>query len=122
MLNQPEAKVNAPAKIVTLLDGRVYDLASWESAPKIGVAHSENPMPGRASSAATAKELGKSDAGVNCLSCHDPHSSPAQHLLRKAAAGRSAVEKLGYHSNFMGVNGVPQNVPVHQGSILGGRS
>jgi len=114
MLNQPEARVNAQTKMVSLLDGRAYDLASWESAPKIGVAHSENYMPSRASDPVTAKEPGKNDAVVNCLSCHDPHVTKAEHSLRKAAEGRGAAENLspGYHGDFVRVNGGPQNLPV----------
>jgi predicted CXXCH cytochrome family protein len=123
ILNQPEARVNAQTKMVSLLDGRVYDLASWESAPKIGVAHSENYMPGRASDPVTAKKPGKNDAVVNCLSCHDPHVTKAEHSQRKAAEGRGAAENLspGYHGDCARVNGGPQNVPVLQAPFLEGR-
>ena len=123
MLNQPDTRVNAETKMVSLLDGRVYDLASWESAPKIGGGHSENNMPRMASDPVIVKEPGKLDAELNCLSCHDPHASQAEHLLRKAAEGRGAAENLslGNHCNFMRVNGGPQNVPVLQGPFLGAR-
>jgi predicted CXXCH cytochrome family protein len=116
MLNQPDARVNPETKVVHLLDGRVYDLASWESAPKISEGHSENNMPRRASDP-VAKELGKVDAEFSCLSCHDPHASEAEHLLRKAA------ENLfpGYHNDFMHVNRESQNVPVLQCPYLGGQ-
>jgi predicted CXXCH cytochrome family protein len=116
MLNQPDAWVNPETKVVHLLDGRVYDLASWESAPKISEGHSENNMPRRASDP-VVKELGKVDAELSCLSCHDPHASKAEHLLRKAAGNLSS----GYRNDFMHVNGEPQNVPVPQGPYLGGQ-
>ncbi len=123
MLNQPEAGVNAATQKVSLLDGRDYDLASWESAPKIAAGHSENNMPHAASDSVAVKGSGKPDAELNCLSCHGPHASKAEHLLRKAAKGRGAVENLslGYHCNFKLVNGGTQNVSVLQYPFPGGR-
>jgi predicted CXXCH cytochrome family protein len=122
-LNQPDARVNAETKMVSLLDGRAYDLASWESTPKIDGGHSEANMPRMASYPVIVKEPGKPDAEVNCLSCHDPHASKAEHLLRKVVEGRGAAENLspGYHSDFMCVNAGPQNVPVLPCPFLGGR-
>jgi predicted CXXCH cytochrome family protein len=88
MLNQPEARVNAQAKTVSLLDGITYDLSKWEDAPKIAASHFENKLSGRSSAPAAAKESGKTNPGANCLACHDPHSSRAEHLLRKVAEAR----------------------------------
>jgi predicted CXXCH cytochrome family protein len=84
MLNQPDARVNVPAKMVSLLDGRVYDLASWQNAPKIGGGHAESHLPRKTSAPVTAKDPGKPGAEPTCLTCHDPHSSQVQHLLRAA--------------------------------------
>ena len=123
MLNQPDARVNAETKTVSLLDGRIYDLATWERAPKIAAAHFENKLARRASAPVAVKESERLNTESNCLTCHDPHSSRAEHLLRKAAEARGGAEDLSltYSYNFMGINGVLQNVPLHQGPGWGGQ-
>ena len=123
MLNQPDVRLEAETKTVSLLDGRVYDLAAWERAPKIATTHFENKLPGRTGAQVAVQESGKIDAESNCLACHDPHSSQAEHLLRKAAKARGEAEDLSltYSYNFMGINGVLQNATLHQGPSLGGR-
>jgi len=122
MLNQPDARVNAQTKIVSLLDGRIYDLASWESAPKISAGHPENRMPDKASDRVMVKKSENLDAEPNCLSCHDPHASKAKYLLHQAAEGRGVAKNLSlqYHADFMRANGGPKNVPVLQGPFPGG--
>ncbi len=123
MLNQPEAKVNPGAKIVTLLDGRVYDLALWKTAPKIGEGHTKNNAPRKASDQVTVNATGKVGAEINCLSCHDPHASKAEHLLHKAAEARGGADNLSprYRRNSTVLNGIYQDAPVLQGSFCGGR-
>jgi len=123
MLNQPDARVNAETKIVSLLDGRTYDLASWESAPKISAGHFQNKMPRSTTAPVAVRESGKLNAESTCLACHDPHASQSKHLLRKAADARSGAENLSleYSHNFMGINGVSQDTPLHQDPGLGGR-
>ena len=69
------------------------------------------------------KKPGRLDAEHNCLSCHDPHASEAEHLLRPAAKARGTAENLpfGYSGNFMVINGISQNVPELQGLFPGGQ-
>ena len=123
MLNQPDARVNAGTKVVTILDGRAYDLESWQSAPKIGEGHSDSNMARMASDPTSGKKPGKSAAEVNCLSCHDPHASKAEHLLRTAAESRRAAENPtpGYHNDYTRVAGAARWVAVVPGPFLGGR-
>lgn len=123
MLNQPDVRVNAETKTVSLLDGRAYDLATWDSAPKITAAHFENKLPRRASATIANKESGKPNAGSDCLTCHDPHSSQAKYLLRKAAEAGGGAGNLSpeYSFNLMGINGISQNIAVHQDPNWGGQ-
>jgi predicted CXXCH cytochrome family protein len=124
MLNEPYARVDTEARIVRLLDGQIYDLASWESAPKISEGHSANFKPPRMNDSAIGKGPGKLDGEFSCLSCHDPHASKAEHLMRGAAESRGASENLspGYRNDFMPVYGEPQKVPVFQYPYLGGQA
>ncbi len=92
--SRPDVKVNAEGKTVSLLGGRTVDLASYEKAPKIGAGHHEKSMPRVASQPAPGKEPRKPDAELSCISCHDPHASKAEHLLRKATESRDAAENL----------------------------
>ena len=123
MLNQPDTRVNAESKTVTLLDGMTYDLASWESAPKISAGHFENSLPHSATAPATVRESGKLNPEPNCLACHDPHLSQTKHLLRKAADARDGTENLSREasSNFMGIDAVSQIVAAHQDPGWGGQ-
>jgi predicted CXXCH cytochrome family protein len=121
MLNQPEARVNPQSKIVTLLDGRVYDLASWQSAPKIGDGHPKS-TPRVPNDAVSVNAPGKHEAETDCLSCHDPHASKAEHLLRNAAEARGAAGNFPVRSrhNLVDVKGISQGAPMSQGPISGG--
>jgi len=123
MLDQPDARVNAQTKTVSILDGRVYDLSSWQRAPKIGGGHSESNMPSMASDPAIGKEPGKVGAELNCLACHDPHAGKAEHLLRNGPEDRGVAKNLslGRYGELRRVNGGPQKVPVLQAPFLGGR-
>jgi hypothetical protein len=58
-----------------------------------------------------------------CLLHHDSDMSKFEHLLRKAAEVKDAVESisLGCDCNFMGLNGVTPNAPVRQDPVIGGQ-
>ncbi len=83
MLNQPGAKANVDDKTVSLPGGQTYDLASWERAPKIGEDHGANNISHLPSGTATSKKPEKPGSDLDCLSCHDPHASQTNHLLRR---------------------------------------
>lgn len=107
-LNQPDVKVDTKAEMVSLLDGRSYDLASFEQAPKIDGSH----------------HAGNAKAEADCLSCHEPHASELQHLLRKSGQkstdiGSPARER---HSGGSGTNGKPARLLGSQGHASGGRA
>jgi hypothetical protein len=123
ILNEPEARVGAATKTVTILDGMIYDLAAWESAPKISAGYGESRLLHRASDANSGKKTVGNDAEANCLSCHGLHGTQKPCLLQSSATGRTAGENhfLGDCRNFMGVNGVPKNVRAHQGPYFGGQ-
>lgn len=123
MLNQPDTRVNAENKTVSLLDGRTYDLPSWESAPKIGAGHFESKPPRSASTSVAVKEPVKPKAESDCLTCHDPHSSQAKHLLRKAAEAGGRAENLSpeYSLDFMGIIGSSKSSRIHQSQSWGGQ-
>lgn len=123
MLNQPDVRLEPETKTVSLLDGRIYDLAEWRRAPKIAATHFDNKLPRRTGAQVAVQESGKINAESNCLACHDPHSSQTEHLLRKASKARGGAEDLPltYSYNFTGINGVLQNAALHQGPSLGGR-
>jgi len=91
---QPDVKVNADAKTVSLLGGRTFDLASYEKATKITAEHSDRSAAPTVSHPVTGKDPRKPGAELNCISCHDPHASKAEHLLHKATVGRDAAENL----------------------------
>jgi predicted CXXCH cytochrome family protein len=90
--SRPDVKVNADAKTVSLLGDRTFDLASYEKAPKIGAEHSEKSMPRGVSPSVIGKDPRKPGTELNCISCHDPHASKAEHLLHKAPESRDAAE------------------------------
>jgi predicted CXXCH cytochrome family protein len=90
MLNQPAVTLAPQRGTVSLPDGVTYDLAAWQSAPKIGTHHSEKKTASRDSEQVSGKKPVKDDAELNCLACHDPHASKAEHLLRHGAENRGA--------------------------------
>ena len=100
MLNQPDVRVNAETKTVSLLDGRTYDLATWESAPKIGAAHFENKLPRRASAPVAVKEPGKPKRRVRLphLPRSPLQSSEASAAQSGGSRGRSGKSLSGIQS------------------------
>jgi len=92
---QPDVKINADAKTVSLLGGRTFDLESYQKAPKIGAEHSQsNRNSPLVSHPVTGKDPRKPDAELSCISCHDPHGSQAAKLLRSATESRNQAENL----------------------------
>jgi predicted CXXCH cytochrome family protein len=124
MLNQPDAKVNFLTKIVTLLDWRVYDLALWQSAPKINDRHGKNQISPGSCDVNKDKGSEKHDAEPNCLTCHDPHASKSQHLLHGTADtnGLTHSRWLECATSIMHARNELQDVSKFQGTSLGGRS
>lgn len=80
--NQSNVRVNAEARTVSLLDGRTIALEAYEKAPKISDDHSQSGAAYMLSHPLRGKTRPDSDAALNCLTCHDAHSSQAGHLLR----------------------------------------
>jgi hypothetical protein len=85
MRNQPEANVNSDGKAVSLPGGQFYDLPSWERAPKIAETHQAEHESHLAGGAPLAQKSREAETNQNCLTCHNPHASQADHLLRPAA-------------------------------------
>lgn len=124
MPNQPGAALSADGKRFSLLDGITYDRAEWERAPKINSQHGGKATVGGPSNQVGAKDSGKVNAEADCLACHQPHASKAEHLLRShegtggATVWPSDAGRLGFRSTHSGLWGVPE----HQGSILRGHA
>ncbi len=89
-IGRPDVRVNGQAQTVSLLDGRAYDLMSFEQAPKVGGSHAQLSLQTPAGRAALAKGSKKPDAAPSCISCHDPHASDEKYLLHKRAASGGA--------------------------------
>lgn len=121
--SRPDVKVNADAKTVFLLGGRILDLASYEKAPKVGVGHSKESTPPVSSHPVVGRDPRKHDVELNCLSCHDPHASGAEHLLRKPMEDGGSAEnhRLGSHRDFLCVGGGPRSVPNLRTHFIGGQ-
>lgn len=102
MSNQPQARVDLEHKRVYLLDGLTYGLSAWESAPKIGSKHPANNPSDGATDQISGTGAAKRSAGTNCITCHDPHGSKAEHLLRSRAAGREGHSVLGRYCGAFG--------------------
>ena len=121
MLNQPDVKVSAQTSTVALLDERAYELAAFESAPKLGGDHAASSRSRMASDTVIVKKSGKLDAELNCLSCHDPHASQAEHLLHRATPTGGAVNPvcLRYFSKFLPINAAPRSVRHAEDPSLG---
>ncbi len=122
-LNQPGATMNGATKMVSLLGGKVYDLASEGGRPKIGQRQAKNHISHRAEDPVNDKESVKREAELNRFPCHKPHAPKAEHLLRVTAGSRGVAKNLslGSYRDFMGGNRGSQNVLVLQGPIPGGR-
>jgi predicted CXXCH cytochrome family protein len=146
--NPSIAKVNKESKLVTMLGNQLVSLEGYAQAPKLGLdpgGTSGHPVRGHP---LTGKDPRRKDGILSCLSCHSPHSSALPKLMPAGlksnadlcaqchkivayahnwiwvAEGRGAAEdlSLGYHCDFMPVNGGQRNDPVLQGPLLGGRS
>lgn len=88
----PDVKIDRANKMVSLLGGRTIDVASYERAPKVGVEHSEKSKSHPLTKSAGAK--------LDCLSCHNPHSSEVKNLLNGSNAGWDASESTRVGGNF----------------------
>jgi predicted CXXCH cytochrome family protein len=93
--SRPDVKVAANARTVSVLGGRTLDLAAYEKAPKISPGHPEKGALPAQSVSVPAKAPLKPAAELDCISCHDPHASKAEHLLRDKTESRHAVKPLG---------------------------
>ena len=121
MLNQPGATVVAAHNSVSLFDGVTYDLTAWQSAPKITARHFEKET--RKSDELTGRKPARGEAEINCLTCHNPHASKAEHLLRQGAPTRGATMVLpGARGGFSDASNGPWHVPELRGSHLGGQA
>jgi predicted CXXCH cytochrome family protein len=89
---QSGVKVNPDENFVELPGRQTVSLQEYGRAPKIDAGHSESNFPHSASGPIRVKEPLKLGAETTCLSCHDPHSSQAQHLLRRAAEPQGNVK------------------------------
>jgi hypothetical protein len=80
-------------------------------------------MPRMGSDPVTGKKPEKLGMELNCLSCHDPHTSQAEHLLREAATGRGVAKNLSLGSrwDFMGISGMLRDIHNLQGPFPWGR-
>jgi predicted CXXCH cytochrome family protein len=105
MPNQPAATPLAGGKAVSLFDGMTYDFGAWQRAPKITARHVETVTRAAENEAAADKKAPRRDEEPTCLTCHDPHASTADHLLRGCKSGNL---DFGY-------------VPDHQGSYRRGQ-
>lgn len=123
MLNQPEAHVNAQAGTVTLFDGRVYSLASWQSAPKVSARHGESGQLGVAGGANSGKKTAGNGAEANCLSCHAAHGSDKPSALRSEVDGKVAARSFpfGDHREIVGMSQVSGMAPVEHCPAVGGQ-
>lgn len=69
------------------------------------------------------KKSDKLDAVSKCLQTRHPYATGAEHLLPKAAASLGAPENVstGYPSDFLGVAGGTQHVPILPCPFPGGQ-
>ncbi len=123
-IGRPDVRVNAKAQTVSLLDGRTYDLRSFEQAPKVGGGHAQINMPPRAGRATLTKAPKKADAAQSCISCHDPHASDEMHLLHKATESGGAIgnPRLSFQSHGQTANASQPQVETFQDLFPGGRA
>jgi predicted CXXCH cytochrome family protein len=78
---QTNVKVNAETKLVAILGRQVISLDEYSQAPKLGLdssGSSGHPIMGHP---LTGRDPRKKDTPLNCLSCHDPHSSALPKLM-----------------------------------------
>ncbi|MBI4164127.1 MAG: hypothetical protein HY508_00155 [Acidobacteria bacterium] len=91
--NHPSVSVDEAAQRVTLLGRQSYSLELFKSAPKLGTFR---PRPGVPVSThpVTGRDPRKADGEFKCSTCHNPHTSRADQLLRMPTKGESASENL----------------------------
>jgi len=78
---QSNVRINAQTKLVTLVGRQVISLDQYNQATKIGLDPSGStghPIMGHP---LTGKDPRQKDALLNCVSCHNPHSSALPKLL-----------------------------------------
>jgi predicted CXXCH cytochrome family protein len=124
MLNQPEVHVNGDGKTVTLLDGRVYDLASWQGAPKVSARHGQTGLSPKPGSEISGKKTENNDPEANCLSCHAPHGSQNPNLIRSLGGEHGVSENNAMRDKrkFTAMCGIATIAFEPQGPVFGGRS
>jgi predicted CXXCH cytochrome family protein len=89
--SRPDVRISAEAKTVSVLGGRSLDLATYERAPKIGSDHPKRAAAGIPGHSGPRKDPPKPEGQQDCISCHEPHTSRAAHLLKSAARSKPAA-------------------------------
>ncbi|MBI1941799.1 MAG: hypothetical protein HYS33_09875 [Acidobacteria bacterium] len=80
--NQPNVKIDSDARTVSLLGGRTIGLETYEEAAKISDPHPRSGTASKSAHPPVKTRSQDSDAALNCLSCHEAHSSQRQYLLQ----------------------------------------
>jgi predicted CXXCH cytochrome family protein len=78
---QSSVKANPETQLVMLLGNQIVSLNDYRQAPKLELDRggtSGHPVKGHP---LTGKDPRKKDGTLNCLSCHDPHSSALPNLM-----------------------------------------
>ena len=90
----PDVKVDVATKTVSLLGGRTIDLTSYQRAQKVPAGHGEKSKSQPVSNSSATE--------MNCLSCHNAHTSEARSPLSGARAAREAAGHMQFIGNFDG--------------------
>ena len=100
MLNQPDTRVNAETKTVSLLDGRTYDLPRGRARPRSARRILRANRLAAQAPRLPNKEPGKPKAESDCLTCHDPafQSSEASAAQSGGSRGQSRKSLSGIQS------------------------
>ena len=123
MPNQPGAAMMADHKHISVF-GIPYDAAAWGRAPKVTEQHFEEHASAGAREPSD-RPRHPSQAGRNCLTCHEPHASQAEYLLLRRGAETRGTERpiVGTrHSDSRFANKGYRYLPDHQGAILRGHA
>jgi predicted CXXCH cytochrome family protein len=84
----PDVKVDVSTKTVSLLGGRGIEFATYQRAQKVPSGHGEKSRSQSPSNSSAAE--------VNCLTCHNAHTSGAKGPLSLAGSGREAAGERKY--------------------------